>query len=35
MLKWGIDLGVYCVYAGFVGLAVSGFVMTLAYGVPS
>ncbi len=30
----GQDLGLYYTFAGFIGLAVSGLIMTIAYGVP-
>jgi len=34
LLKTGKNIGIYITYAGFMGLAVSGFLMATAYGVP-
>jgi len=33
-LKWGQDRGFLYMSAGFIGLAVSGLIMKIAYGVP-
>ena len=33
-LRHGEDLGLLCTFAGFIGLALSGLIMTIAYGVP-
>ena len=30
----GLDIGLFWTFAGFIGLAVSGLLMTIAYGVP-
>ena len=34
LLKTGQNRGVFITYAGFAGLALSGFLMTIAYGIP-
>jgi len=34
LLKTGQDHGIYITYAGFLGLALSGFLMTMVYEVP-
>jgi len=34
-VKHGENKGLYYTFAGFIGLAVSGLLMTIAYGIPS